>query len=337
MLDRLEVAERRLQEIDERLAQPEVLRDQAQVQALVRERASLEPTVATFREYRRTTKELDEARAILSEEKNRELQLLAEEEIDHLERERARLERELRLVLLPRDPNDTRNVIVEIRAGAGGGEAALFAGELYRMYTRYAQRQGWHVDLIDKSETGLGGLKEVILEVRGKGAFSRLKYERGVHRVQRVPVTEASGRIHTSTITVAVLPEPEEVEVTINPGDLRIDIFHAGGHGGQSVQKVATAVRIIHIPTGIVAVCQDERSQLQNKQKAMTVLSARIYELERSKKEREIAEARKEQVGTGERAEKMRTYNFPQNRVTDHRIGVTFHGLEKVLEGELDE
>jgi peptide chain release factor 1 len=238
--------------------------------------------------------------------------------------------------LLPQDPNDDRDVVMEIRAGTGGEEAGLFAGDLFRMYIRYAQKKGWQTEIIDQSESELGGFKEVVFEIRGKGAYSHLKHESGVHRVQRVPVTEAGGRIHTSTATVAVLPEPDEVEVDINPEDLRIDIFHASGHGGQNVQKVATAVRITHLPTGIVAVCQDERSQLKNRTKAMKVLRARLYEREREKQEREITEARRSQVGAAERAEKIRTYNFPQDRVTDHRINMTLHNLPGVLDGNLD-
>jgi peptide chain release factor 1 len=270
------------------------------------------------------------------DEMDAEMAALVKQELHTLEEKRAKLEEDLKLALLPKDPNDSRNVILEIRAGTGGDEAALFAADLFRMYSRYAQARGWNVDIIDTSEGPSGGFKEVIAEINGKGAYSRFKYERGVHRVQRVPVTEASGRIHTSTSTVAVLPEVEDVEVDIKPEDLRVDIFHSGGAGGQNVNKVATAVRLTHLPTGIVVVCQDERSQLRNRQKAMQVLKARLYEMERSKQEAEMTSMRRSQVGSGERAEKVRTYNFPQDRVTDHRIGVTLHNLPRIMTGDLD-
>ena len=335
MFDRLAALEQRLQEIEEQMARPEVAADYERLQALARERASLEGVVALYRQHREVTRELEEAEALAREGGDPELAALAREEAERLRARRSALERELRLALLPRDPNDERDVIVEVRAGVGGEEAALFAADLYRMYTRYAQRQGWAVELLDSSPSERGGFKEVVFEVRGQGAFSRLKYERGVHRVQRVPVTEASGRIHTSTASVAVLPEAEEVDVHLSPEDLRIDIFHAGGHGGQNVNKVATAVRIVHLPTGITAVCQDERSQLKNKQKAMAILRARLYEVERRKQEEALTAERRAQVGTMERAEKVRTYNFPQDRVTDHRIGLTLHGLDRVLDGEI--
>ena len=262
---------------------------------------------------------------------------LAQEEIASLDPVLQRLRGELELALLPKDPNDTRDVIVEVRAGAGGREAAIFAAELFRMYTRYAALHKWDVEVMDTSPSDLGGLKEIVFEVRGKGVFSLLKFERGVHRVQRVPVTESMGRIHTSTATVAVLPEVDEVDVQITPDDLRIDIFHAGGHGGQNVNKVATAVRMVHLPTGTVAVCQDERSQFKNKQKAMAILRARLYEAEQQKREGEISEARRAQVGSGDRSEKIRTYNFPQDRISDHRINQSFHGIQKVLDGELND
>jgi len=261
---------------------------------------------------------------------------LVKEEIETLNARLQSLMKEIEKALLPRDATEERDVIVEIRAGAGGDEAALFAADLFRMYTRYAEAKGWQVDVIDSSQSGIGGFKEIIFEVKGRGAYSRLKYERGVHRVQRVPITEAGGRIHTSTATVAVLPEAEEVEVEITPDDLRVDTFRSSGHGGQSVNKVATAVRITHLPTGIVATCQDERSQLRNRTRAMAVLRARLLDREQRRQEEKLARERRSQVGTGERSEKIRTYNFPQGRVSDHRIGLTLHKLESILEGELD-
>ena len=337
MLDRLQALKGRFTEIEDLLARPEIATDHERVQALAKERAALENTVALFDEYSEVTQQLEETRTVLHESREEDIKALAQEEMESLQERKEHLEEQLRLALLPKDRNDNKDVIVEIRAGTGGEEAALFAGDLYRMYARYAQLKGWTVDVIDSSPTGVGGFKEVVFEVKGRGAFSRLKHESGGHRVQRVPTTETQGRIHTSAATVAVLPEAEEVEVDIGPGDLRIDIFHAGGHGGQNVQKVATAVRIIHIPTGIVAICQDERSQLKNKQRAMNVLRARLLDREISRQHEETAADRRSQVGTGDRSEKVRTYNFPQNRVTDHRIGVTSHNLERILLGELDE
>jgi peptide chain release factor 1 len=262
---------------------------------------------------------------------------MAKEEAHQLEEKRDRLQEELKLALLPKDPNDEKNIIMEIRAGAGGDEAAIFAAELFRMYSRYAQNRRWNVDVISSSESIGGGIKEIILEISGKGVFSRLKYERGVHRVQRVPVTESSGRIHTSTATIAVLPEAEEVDLEIDPSDLRVDIFHSGGAGGQNVNKVATAVRLTHFPTGMVVICQDERSQLRNRQKAMAVLRSRLLDMETTKQQQEMSSMRRSQVGSGERSEKIRTYNFPQDRLSDHRIGLTLHSLPRIMQGELDE
>jgi peptide chain release factor 1 len=262
---------------------------------------------------------------------------LVKQEAESLEARLAGLTGELKKALLPRDPNDEKDIIIELRAGTGGTEAALFAADLYRMYSRYAQSQGWKTDILSMSESGIGGFKEIIFEVRGKGAYSRLKYERGVHRVQRVPVTEASGRIHTSTATVAVLPKAEEVDININPEDIKVDVFHSGGAGGQNVNKVATAIRMTHLPTGMVVVCQDERSQLQNKVKALSVLRTRLLDIERHKQEEQITSDRRSQVGTGERAEKIRTYNYPQDRVTDHRINLSLHNLPRFMDGALDE
>ena len=337
MLDRLRGIARRFNEIEELLARPEIATDHERVQALAKERALIEGVVALYNEYREVSQQLEETRTILHESTEEDIRVLAQEEMESLQRRREQLEQQLRLALLPKDPNDDKDVIVEVRAGTGGEEAGLFAGDLYRMYARYAQVKGWEVDVIESNPTGIGGFKEMVFEVKGKGAFSRLKHERGVHRVQRVPTTETGGRIHTSAATVAVLPEAEDVEVDIDPGDLRIDIFHASGHGGQHVQKVATAVRIIHVPTGIVAACQDERSQIKNRQRAMAVLRARLLDREMTRQQEETAAARRSQVGTGDRSEKVRTYNFPQNRVTDHRIGITTHNLERILLGELDD
>jgi peptide chain release factor 1 len=337
MIEQLEKIENRYREIDQQMAQPEVVTDLNQLQALAQERASLEDLVATYREYKSIMGSLEATREMLDDGLDEEMVVLAKQEIESLESQLDRLQRELRLALLPKDTNDEKDIIMEIRAGAGGNEAALFAADLFRMYSRYAQSKGWEVEIISLSESGIGGFKEIIFEIRGKGAFSRLKYERGVHRVQRVPITESSGRIHTSTATVAVLPKAEEVDISISPDDLKIDIFHSGGAGGQNVNKVATAVRMTHLPTGMVVTCQDERSQLQNKIKAMSVLRARLLDIEQRKQGDKITMERRSQVGTGDRAEKIRTYNFPQDRVSDHRIGLTLHNLPRVLEGDLDE
>jgi len=336
MIEQLEKVEKRYQEIDRQMAQPAVAADLNRLQALAQERASLENLVTAYREYKLITKSLDETRAMLDDGLDEEMTALAKQEIESLESQLDRLQKELKLALLPRDPNDKKDIIMEIRAGAGGNEAALFAADLFRMYSRYAQSKGWDAEIISMNESGIGGFKEVIFEIRGKGAFSRLKYESGVHRVQRVPITESSGRIHTSTATVAVLPKAEEVDIFVNPADLKIDIFHSGGAGGQNVNKVATAVRMTHMPTGMVVTCQDERSQLQNKIKAMSVLRTRLLDIEQRKQGDKIISERRSQVGTGDRSEKIRTYNFPQDRISDHRIGLTLHNLPRVLEGDLD-
>ena len=337
MFDRLERIEKRYQEMERQIAMPEVASDPKQLQRLAQERASIESLVTKYQEYKATTKSLEETRAMLGDGLDEEMAALVKQEIESLKLQQERLGEELRLALLPKDAKDDKDIIMEIRAGAGGDEAGLFAADLFRMYSRYAQSKGWEMDIINVNESGIGGFKEIIFEVKGKGAFSRLKYERGVHRVQRVPTTESSGRIHTSTATVAVLPEADEVDVSINLDDLKIDFYHSRGAGGQNVNKVATAVRITHLPTGIVAICQDERSQLRNRTKAMSVLRARLLDMEQRKQETEITEQRRSQVGTGDRAEKIRTYNFPQDRVSDHRIGLTLHNLPQILEGELDQ
>ena len=332
---KLNSLEERYEAVSLLLADPDVIADQASLKALAREQAGLEPTVMLARSHRRLTRELEDAQA-LARDADPLIAEMGREEVSRLEPQREALLQRLQLTLLPSDPNDERDVFIEVRAGTGGDEAALFAADLFRMYARYAQQKGWQADVVSSSEIGRGGFKEIIVEVHGRGAYSRLKYESGVHRVQRVPVTEASGRIHTSTATVAVLPKAEEADVTIDPAELRIDIFHASGHGGQNVQKVATAVRVFHIPTGLVVVCQDERSQLRNKERALAVLRSRLLEREIERRQEELSQARRAQVGTGERSEKVRTYNFPQNRVTDHRADITLHNLPSVLEGDLD-
>jgi len=336
MWNKLEQIEKRYHAVVAEMGKPEVATDPRQLMKLGQEKASLDEIVGLYQDYKATVKSLTDTQAMLSDRLDAEMLAMVKQEVADLEAKRDRLQKAIKYALLPKDPNDERDIILEIRAGTGGDEAAIFAADLFRMYSRYAQARRWDVDIIDSSESGGGGLKEVVAEVRGKGAFSRFKYERGVHRVQRVPTTEASGRIHTSTATVAVLPEAEDVEVDINPADLRVDIFHSGGAGGQNVNKVATAVRLTHLPTGMVVVCQDERSQLRNRQKAMAVLKARLLEMERSKQEEEMTSLRRSQVGTGERSEKIRTYNFPQDRLTDHRIGLTLHNLPKIMTGEID-
>ena len=337
MLDQLEQIEKRYQELNQQMAMPEVTSDPKQLQILAQEKASIESLITKYREYKATAKSLEETRAMISDELDEGMAALVKQEIESLESQLDQLLQELRLALLPRDANDEKSIIMEIRAGAGGEEAQLFAADLFRMYSRYAQAKGWEIDIIDCNESGIGGFKEIIFEIEGKGAFSRLKYEMGVHRVQRVPITASLGRMHTSTATVAVLPEADEVEVSIDPDDLRIDFYHSRGAGGQNVNKVATAVRITHLPTGIVAICQDERSQLRNRTKAMSVLRARLLNIEQGKQEKEIAKQRRSQVGTGDRSEKIRTYNPPQDRVSDHRIGLTLHNLPQIMEGDLDE
>jgi peptide chain release factor 1 len=336
MLERLDAVEARYEELTRLMADPAVAQDYERVAEYAKERADLEEIVDVYRDYKGTAEELAETQTLLTDDADPELRELAEAEVAKLQARLDELETQLHQLLIPKDPRDAKDVIVEIRAGAGGDEAGLFAADLHRMYTRYAERQGWNTELLSANSTGVGGFKEVIFGVHGRGAFSRFKFESGVHRVQRVPITESSGRIHTSTATVAVLPEVDEVEIHVDPKDLEIEVYGASGPGGQHMQKNATAVRIIHQPTGIVVACESERSQTQNKVRAMAILRARLYEQERRRQEAEVAEARRAQVGTGERSEKIRTYNFPQNRVTDHRIGLTLHQLPSVLDGDLD-
>ncbi|MDP6514223.1 MAG: peptide chain release factor 1 [SAR202 cluster bacterium] len=336
MQDRLAAVVDRYEEIQQTMADPEVAVDYTRIQALAMEQASIKTLVELAGEYRQLNGDITEVKAMIREESDEEMTALAREELAELEGRLERVENSLRVELIPKDPNDGKNVIMEIRAGAGGDEAGLFAAAMYRMYSHFAQRNGWKTDVIDANQTGLGAIKEIVFEVRGKEAYSRLKYESGVHRVQRIPVTESNDRIHTSTATVAVMPEAEEVDINVNPDDLQIDIFHSSGHGGQNVQKVATAIRITHKPTGVVAICQDERSQLKNKEKAMAVLRSRLLAAETERADKERSDFRRSQVGTGDRSERVRTYNFPQSRITDHRIGLTIHSLEQAMDGDID-
>ena len=337
IFDKLTPIVHRYEEIEAEMGRPEVAVNFERIQELAKERASLDDLVAIARRYEDLTVEQKDLRALVEEGGDPELVAMAREEMESVDATLDDLAQSLRIALLPKDPNDERDVIVEIRSGAGGQEASLFAADLYRLYSRYALLQNWNVEVMDANPSDLGGFNKIVFEIQGKGAFSRLKYERGVHRVQRVPDTEAQGRIHTSTATVAVLPEADEVEVKVNPDELRIDIFHAGGHGGQNVNKVATAVRIVHEPSGVVVVCQDERSQHKNKQKAMAMLRARLFEAERERHDAEISSSRKSQVGSADRSEKIRTYNYPQDRITDHRISSSFHPVQRVMDGELND
>jgi peptide chain release factor 1 len=337
MIERLNAMEARYKEIDELLSDPKILANRDKVKRLAKERTDLSVTVTTYQKYKRVKQSRQEAETILQDHSDAELVELAEQELEDLDDQQRALEEQLKELLLPRDQHDTRNTIVEIRAGTGGEEAAIFAADLYRMYARYAELKGWRLEELSSNPTGMGGLKEIIFLVKGRDVYGWLKFESGVHRVQRVPVTESSGRIHTSAASVVVMPEAEDVEVRIDEKELRIDIFRSSGPGGQSVNTADSAVRITHIPTGLVVQCQEERSQLQNKNKALKVLRARLLDRAQHEQESKIAADRKSQVGTGDRSAKIRTYNFPQNRVTDHRIGLTVHKLGEILDGDLDD
>lgn len=337
MFDKLEDTERRFEELQAELSEPTVTNDTVRFRKLMKEQNDLSEVVNVYREYKQAKQNIEDSLTMLDTESDEELRELAKEELAQGKLDVERLEQQLKILLLPKDPNDEKNVIVEIRAGAGGDEAALFAAELFRMYQKYAETQRWKVDMMNLNESGIGGCKEVIFMIEGNGAYSKLKYESGVHRVQRIPVTESGGRIHTSTATVAIMPEAEEVDVQLDLNDCRFDVFRSSGNGGQCVNTTDSAVRLTHIPTGIVISCQDEKSQLKNRDKALKVLRSRLYEMELEKAHDAEAAARKSQVGTGDRSEKIRTYNFPQGRLTDHRIGLTIYKLEKVMDGDIQE
>ncbi len=334
MFEKLEAIEKRYEELTREIADPELISNQAEWQKAMKEHASLEELVQKFREYKKVKKEMEEAEELMSDPEMKEL---AETEYYDKKEQLPKLEEELKFLLIPKDPDDDKNIICEIRAGAGGEEAALFAGTLFRMYSMYAEKKHWKVEVLNENETGLGGYKEISFMVTGKGVYSRLKFESGVHRVQRVPDTESSGRIHTSTVTVAVLPVVEDVEIEINPSDIKMEVFRSSGAGGQHINKTSSAVRLIHIPTGITVECQTERSQFQNRDNAMKMLRTKLYEIEKAKQDSKVANARKSQVGSGDRSEKIRTYNYPQGRITDHRIGMSIYQMENFLNGDLDE
>ena len=337
MFEKLEEVEHRYETLSHLLGQPELITKQEEYQKAAREYAELGKVVDLYRKLRRLEEEIRGSQHLVDHEEDEEMKRLAKEEVNRLTQEKERVQEELKMALLPKDPNDEKNILLEIRAGTGGEEAGLFAGDLFRMYSKYAEKQGWRMEILSRHYTGVGGFKEIIALVEGKGVYSRLKFESGVHRVQRVPVTESQGRIHTSTVTVAILPEAEEVDVQIDPNDLRIDIFRSSGPGGQSVNTTDSAVRITHLPTGIVVSCQDEKSQHKNKAKGLKILRARLLDKARQEKQMEMSEKRRSQVGTGDRSERIRTYNFPQGRVTDHRVGLTLYRLEYILGGDLDE
>lgn len=334
MFDKLELVEKRYEEITKMISDPEIIANQSEWQKLMKEHASIEEIVLKYKEYKKTKQSMEEAKDMMED---KELRELAEIEFYDSKEKLPKLEEELKILLIPKDPDDDKNIICEIRAGAGGEEAALFAGTLFRMYTMYSEKKHWKLEVLNENETGLGGYKEVTFMISGKGVYSRLKFESGVHRVQRVPDTESSGRIHTSTATVAVLPVVEDVEIDINPADIKMEVFRASGAGGQHINKTSSAVRLIHEPTGIVVECQTERSQFQNKDNAMKMLKTKLYDIEKQKQDSEISSARKSQVGSGDRSEKIRTYNYPQGRITDHRIGMSVYQMENFLNGDIDE
>lgn len=337
MYDKLKFIEEKFMDLSNTISDPEVIADQNKWRKLVKEHSDLEPIVIKFKEYKDVLQGIDDSKEMLSEENDKDFIDMIKTELTDLEEKKDSLEEDLKIMLLPQDPNDEKNVIVEIRGAAGGEEAALFAGDLFRMYTRYAERMGWKTDVLSSNPTDIGGYKEVIFEINGKGAYSRLKYESGAHRVQRVPTTEAGGRIHTSTSTVVVMPEADDLDFELDMNDVRIDVYRSSGHGGQSVNTTDSAVRVTHLPTNTVVTCQDEKSQLKNKDKALKILKTRLLDAEMEKMNAEIASERKSKVGTGDRSERIRTYNFPQGRVTDHRIGLTLYQLEAFLDGDLDE
>lgn len=337
MFDKFEAVVKRFEEIDQLISDPSVIANQDRFTRLMKERSDLEPIVEKYNEYKNVVSAIQEALDILEDRPDAELRDLAQAELDENKELKEKIENELKILMLPKDPNDEKNVIIEIRGGAGGNEAALFAADLFRMYSKYAENNGWSLDMVDSNENELGGFKEVVFILEGKMVYSKLKYESGVHRVQRIPVTESGGRIHTSTVTVAVMPEVEDIAVDINPNDLQIDTYRASGAGGQHINKTSSAIRITHLPTGIVVTCQDQRSQHKNKDKALMVLKSKLNEMAQSEQDKEVAQNRKSQVGTGDRSERIRTYNYPQGRVTDHRIGLTIYKLNDVLEGDLDQ
>lgn len=337
MYDKLQFIEEKFEDLSHKISDPEVIADQNEWRKLVKEHSDMEPIVAKFKEYKDALKGIEDSKEMLSEEGDKDFIEMVKAELSDLEDKKVSLEEELKIMLLPKDPNDDKNVIVEIRGAAGGEEAALFAGDLFRMYTRYAERMGWKLEILSSNPTDIGGYKEVIFEINGKGAYSRLKYESGAHRVQRVPTTEAGGRIHTSTSTVAVMPEADDLDFELDMNDVRIDVFRSTGHGGQSVNTTDSAVRVTHIPTSTVVSCQDEKSQLKNKEKALKILKSRLLDAEIEKQNAELASDRRSKVGTGDRSERIRTYNFPQGRITDHRIGLTLYQLDSFLDGDIDE